>query len=196
MCNFQFYKIKYFNILKLIYIKEERTKRPHRGRPKQRSPNLNDGKENSKHSKIYHHKKNSPPEAAKQQNQSKNSTSNERTRSASNGNGAVIVKPELPKHGSSDGSTTSAERETKSEEYQERIRKAIEKGSEQTKLTQRPSSVTSFQSQKNLRARYWSYLFDNLHRAVDEIYTTCENDESLIECKVTIVFTLLLNLPK
>ena len=129
-----------------------------------------------------------PPDAAKQrQNKSKNSSSNDRTRSTSNGNDSVVVKPELPKHGSSDGSTTSVERETKSEEYQERIRKAIEKGSEQTKLTQRPSSVTSFQSQKNLRARYWSYLFDNLHRAVDEIYTTCEHDESLIECKVNIV---------
>ena len=34
------------------------------------------------------------------------------------------------------------------------------------------------------RARYWSYLFDNLHRAVDEIYCTCEADESIIECQV------------
>lgn len=36
----------------------------------------------------------------------------------------------------------------------------------------------------DLRARYWSYLFDNLKRAVDEIYTTCETDESVVECEV------------
>ncbi len=36
----------------------------------------------------------------------------------------------------------------------------------------------------DLRARYWSYLFDNLHRAVDEIYCTCEADESVVECQV------------
>ena len=36
----------------------------------------------------------------------------------------------------------------------------------------------------DLRARYWSYLFDNLQRAVDEIYKTCDNDESIVECEV------------
>lgn len=36
----------------------------------------------------------------------------------------------------------------------------------------------------DLHARYWSYLFDNLHRAVDELYATCEADESPIECQV------------
>ena len=36
----------------------------------------------------------------------------------------------------------------------------------------------------DMQARYWSYLFDNLHRAVDEIYCTCEADESIIECQV------------
>ena len=39
-------------------------------------------------------------------------------------------------------------------------------------------------SRIDLNARYWSYLFDNLHRAVDEIYVTCEADESVIECQV------------
>ena len=162
---------------------DQRTKRSYRGRPKQRSPNSSDAKEKAKN----HQKKTPLEQPTKQQHpkaQTKNFPGNVSTTLTGNENG-FIEKPELPKHGSSDGSTTSAERETKSEEYQERIRKAIEKGSEQTKLTQRPSSVTSFQSQKNLRARYWSYLFDNLHRAVDEIYTTCENDESLIECKVS-----------
>lgn len=39
----------------------------------------------------------------------------------------------------------------------------------------------------DLRARYWAFLFENLRRAVDEIYQTCEADESDVECKVGIV---------
>ncbi|XP_025327865.1 S phase cyclin A-associated protein in the endoplasmic reticulum isoform X1 [Canis lupus dingo] len=35
----------------------------------------------------------------------------------------------------------------------------------------------------DLRARYWAFLFDNLRRAVDEIYETCESDQSVVECK-------------
>ncbi|MGH0153040.1 UNVERIFIED_CONTAM: hypothetical protein FKN15_050050 [Acipenser sinensis] len=35
----------------------------------------------------------------------------------------------------------------------------------------------------DLRARYWAVLFDNLRRAVDEIYVTCESDQSVVECK-------------
>lgn len=40
----------------------------------------------------------------------------------------------------------------------------------------------------DLRARYWAFLFDNLRRAVDEIYVTCESDQSVVECKVGCVF--------
>jgi hypothetical protein len=36
---------------------------------------------------------------------------------------------------------------------------------------------------ENQQARYWSYLFDNLHRVVDEIFCTCEADRSIIECQ-------------
>ena len=78
------------------------------------------------------------------------------------------------------------DRETKSEQYQERIRKVIECSTETAKPDRRSSSANSVQSQKNIRARYWSYLFDNFHRAVDEIYNTCEHDESIIECEVSV----------
>ena len=44
---------------------------------------------------------------------------------------------------------------------------------------------------RDQQARYWSYLFDNLHRVVDEIYCTCEADESIIECQVLGVNELL-----
>ncbi|ELT92650.1 hypothetical protein CAPTEDRAFT_90932, partial [Capitella teleta] len=39
----------------------------------------------------------------------------------------------------------------------------------------------------DLRARYWAYLFENLSRAVDEIYVTCETDDSTLECKEVIM---------
>lgn len=41
---------------------------------------------------------------------------------------------------------------------------------------------------EDMRARYWAFLFDNLKRAVDEIYQTCETDESVNECKVRMKF--------
>lgn len=56
----------------------------------------------------------------------------------------------------------------------------LEKGPEKspTKVRQ-PRKV-------DLRARYWAFLFDNLRRAVDEIYVTCESDQSVLECKVSL----------
>lgn len=156
---------------------DERSQRK-RGRSKQRSP-----KNNQTHTKSSKDQTVKKTNGSRAQNGLQKSNARIHEKTPSND----IERPTLPKHGSSDSSTCSKERETKSEEYQERIRKAIEKGSEETKASQRPSSATSFQSQKNLRARYWSYLFDNLHRAVDEIYATCENDESIIECKEVIM---------
>lgn len=50
---------------------------------------------------------------------------------------------------------------------------------------QRQSRSSKSPSRLDLHARYWAYLFDNLHRAVDEIYKTCEVDESTVECQVS-----------
>ncbi|RDD45092.1 S phase cyclin A-associated protein in the endoplasmic reticulum [Trichoplax sp. H2] len=49
------------------------------------------------------------------------------------------------------------------------------------------SSLQSIISRHNLKARYWSYLFDNLNRAVDEIYCVCENDENINGCQEVIM---------
>ena len=73
------------------------------------------------------------------------------------------------------------DRETKSEAYKAHMKNVIEIGIQETR---RPSSVQGSKID-SLRARYWSYLFDNLQRAVDEIYKTCDNDESTVECEVS-----------
>ncbi|CAF0765123.1 unnamed protein product, partial [Brachionus calyciflorus] len=49
------------------------------------------------------------------------------------------------------------------------------------------SHVNTKDKQSDIRARYWAYLFDNLKRAVDEIYKTCENDDSISECKEVVM---------
>lgn len=51
----------------------------------------------------------------------------------------------------------------------------------------RVRSASVGRSRDDLRARYWAFLFDNLHRAVDEIYQNCEKDESVVECKEAIM---------
>ncbi|XP_056907875.1 S phase cyclin A-associated protein in the endoplasmic reticulum isoform X2 [Takifugu flavidus] len=53
----------------------------------------------------------------------------------------------------------------------------LDKGAEKSpSKTRQPRKV-------DLRARYWAFLFDNLRRAVDEIYVTCESDQSVVECR-------------
>ncbi|KAG8012652.1 S phase cyclin A-associated protein in the endoplasmic reticulum [Nibea albiflora] len=53
----------------------------------------------------------------------------------------------------------------------------LDKGAEKSPTkTRHPRKV-------DLRARYWAFLFDNLRRAVDEIYVTCESDQSVVECR-------------
>ncbi|XP_012935798.1 S phase cyclin A-associated protein in the endoplasmic reticulum [Aplysia californica] len=55
-----------------------------------------------------------------------------------------------------------------------------------SEIAKSPRSDTG--SKKNdLRARYWKYMFDNFQRAVDSIYQTCEQDESVVECKEVIM---------
>ena len=38
----------------------------------------------------------------------------------------------------------------------------------------------------DLQTKYWSLLFENLRRSVDEIYSVCESGECVVECKVCI----------
>ncbi len=52
------------------------------------------------------------------------------------------------------------------------------------KAERKTAAATAAIKKVDLRARYWAFLFDNLQRAVDEIYQTCEADESIVECKV------------
>lgn len=56
------------------------------------------------------------------------------------------------------------------------------KSSQKADLLKSPKSDGG--KKPDLRARYWKFLFDNLQRAVDAIYETCEQDESALECRV------------
>ncbi|XP_078606102.1 S phase cyclin A-associated protein in the endoplasmic reticulum-like isoform X3 [Branchiostoma floridae x Branchiostoma japonicum] len=63
-------------------------------------------------------------------------------------------------------------------------RDSSSEGSKGTQTSPRKKSPGQTKGKKgDVRARYWAFLFDNLRRAVDEIYQTCEADESVVECK-------------
>ena len=51
----------------------------------------------------------------------------------------------------------------------------------------RPARATLAVPAVDLKSRWWAYLFENLNRAVDELYTTCEVDESAVECEEVIM---------
>ena len=38
-----------------------------------------------------------------------------------------------------------------------------------------------------MQARYWAFLFENLRRAVDDLYRTCESDENIPASKEVIL---------
>ncbi|XP_053575270.1 S phase cyclin A-associated protein in the endoplasmic reticulum [Bombina bombina] len=59
----------------------------------------------------------------------------------------------------------------------------INPGATGDKSLDKSPSKTRHPRKVDLRARYWAFLFDNLRRAVDEIYVTCESDQSVVECK-------------
>eukprot|EP00794_Sanderia_malayensis_P010037 gene10037-11063_t len=75
------------------------------------------------------------------------------------------------------------DRQTKSCEYQNHLQKIVD--NKENEFDQPRSAQGN--KKDSLRARYWSYLFENLQRAVDEIYETCDNDESIVECQEVIM---------
>ncbi|XP_078286221.1 S phase cyclin A-associated protein in the endoplasmic reticulum isoform X1 [Rhinoraja longicauda] len=85
------------------------------------------------------------------------------------------------------GKTQDAVKSQRAAQSSQRILKQAEKSSLSTvgeKNTVEKSPTKGRQLRKiDLRARYWAFLFDNLRRAVDEIYVTCESDQSVVECK-------------
>lgn len=36
----------------------------------------------------------------------------------------------------------------------------------------------------DIRSRYWTFLFDNLKRSIEQIYQTCESDQNILQCQV------------
>ncbi|CAF0765046.1 unnamed protein product [Didymodactylos carnosus] len=57
--------------------------------------------------------------------------------------------------------------------------------------TAHPISRCDIRSKPNqtadIRSRYWTYLFDNLKRSIDQLYQTCENDESIVQCQEVVL---------
>ncbi|XP_018019523.2 uncharacterized protein LOC108675989 [Hyalella azteca] len=57
-----------------------------------------------------------------------------------------------------------------------------------TKQEKRSRSVSAGRNPHQcLRAQHWGFFFCNLQQAVDQIYQTCETDESVIECTEAIL---------
>lgn len=155
-----------------------------RGRPKKRNQNFNQNSPGGKKLAANTNNKTAPNHQNVHSPSKQTSANNNKKLELTSENVKALENEKPAAEPVIDDAKALVKRETKSEQYQERIRKAIKKGSEESESSQRPSSAGSFASPENLRERYWSYLFDNFHRAVDEIYLTCENDESVVECQV------------
>ncbi len=39
-------------------------------------------------------------------------------------------------------------------------------------------------SRQSDSSRYWTFLFDNLKRSIEQIYQTCESDQNPLHCQV------------
>ncbi|CAH2273177.1 Hypothetical predicted protein [Pelobates cultripes] len=71
----------------------------------------------------------------------------------------------------------------KSSKQNNNLQCKLNAGSNADKIHDKSPTKARHPRKVDLRARYWAFLFDNLRRAVDEIYVTCESDQSVVECK-------------
>ncbi|KAM8750192.1 S phase cyclin A-associated protein in the endoplasmic reticulum isoform 1-T1 [Acanthopagrus schlegelii] len=96
-------------------------------------------------------------------------------------------KEEEAKSKSNSSGNSRAQRINSGQQRNKKQNAALEnKGTASSLLDKGPekSPTKARQPRKvDLRARYWAFLFDNLRRAVDEIYVTCESDQSVVECR-------------
>jgi len=64
-------------------------------------------------------------------------------------------------------------------------------GGKRSKLNNSSSRIRSASvgrdKKSDLQARYWAFLFENLRRAVDDLYRTCESDENIPATKEVIL---------
>lgn len=115
------------------------------------------------------------------------------TKPRSSKQGSVPVSPPLKTNRSERGQhrTPSDPRSVSSP----RTPRQPRRGPESVQGTKSPGGRGSSQGAtvkvKDGHASHWAFLFQSLRIVVDEIYRICEDDESVVECKVIIVFFIL-----